>query len=68
LTTRNAGVDSWIAFEFENQDEADHNIVSAEAAFSEVVLAGSQYRRPMLAGLVKVSWSSLEGGPHEFEV
>lgn len=31
-----------ITFEFENQDEADHNIVSAEAAFSEVVLAGSQ--------------------------
>jgi plastocyanin len=33
-----------ITFEFENQDEADHNIVSAEAAFSEVVLAGSQRR------------------------
>ncbi len=31
-----------ITFEFENQDEADHNIVSAEAGFSEVVLAGSQ--------------------------
>src|SRR5207244_2636934 len=33
-----------ITFEFENQDEADHNIVSQEAAFSEVVLAGSQRR------------------------
>ena len=31
-----------ITFEFENQDEADHNIVSAEAAFNEVVLSGSQ--------------------------
>jgi len=33
-----------ITFEFDNQDDADHNIVSAEAAFSEVVLAGSQRR------------------------
>ena len=31
-----------ITFEFENQDEADHNIVSAEATFGEVVLSGSQ--------------------------
>ncbi len=31
-----------VTFEFENQDEADHNIVSKEAAFQEVVLGGSQ--------------------------
>src|SRR5437867_3764085 len=31
-----------IVFEFENRDEADHNIVSKEAAFQEVVLGGSQ--------------------------
>ena len=33
-----------ITFEFENQDDVDHNIVSAEAAFSEVVLTGNQRR------------------------
>ena len=31
-----------VVFEFENRDEADHNIVSREAAFQEVVLGGSQ--------------------------
>lgn len=31
-----------IVFEFENQDDVDHNIVSMEAAFSEVILVGSQ--------------------------
>ncbi len=30
-----------VVFEFENRDEADHNIVSKEAAFQEVVLGGS---------------------------
>lgn len=33
-----------ITFDLENQDEADHNLVSTEAGFSEVVLAGSQRR------------------------
>jgi DNA-binding beta-propeller fold protein YncE len=31
-----------ITFEVENQDDVDHNLVSAEAGFSEVVLSGSQ--------------------------
>ena len=31
-----------VIFEFENRDEADHNIVSKDAAFQEVVLGGSQ--------------------------
>lgn len=31
-----------ITFEFDNQDPVDHNIVSKEAAFSEVVLGGGQ--------------------------
>lgn len=33
-----------MTFEFENQDDVDHNIVSNEAAFSEVILGGSQRR------------------------
>jgi DNA-binding beta-propeller fold protein YncE len=31
-----------ITFEFENRDEVDHNVVSKEAAFQEVILGGSQ--------------------------
>ena len=33
-----------ITFELENQDDVDHNFVSAEARLSEVVLAGNQRR------------------------
>ena len=48
-----------ITFEFENQDEADHNIVSTEAAFSEVVLTASQrqtveWTAPARAGTYKL--------------
>jgi len=47
-----------VTFEFENQDEADHNIVSKEAAFQEVVLGGSQkktveWTAPAKAGTFK---------------
>src|SRR5437867_3985873 len=48
-----------ITFEFENQDDVDHNIVSADAAFSEVVLTGNQRRTiewtaPSRAGTYKL--------------
>jgi DNA-binding beta-propeller fold protein YncE len=33
-----------ITFELNNQDEVDHNLVSAEAGFSEIVLGGNQRR------------------------
>ena len=33
-----------ITFDVENQDDADHNLVSMEAALSEVVLGGNQRR------------------------
>jgi plastocyanin len=33
-----------VTFEFENQDEVDHNVVATEAGFGEVVLGGSQRR------------------------
>jgi DNA-binding beta-propeller fold protein YncE len=47
-----------VIFEFENRDEADHNIVSREAAFQEVVLGGSQkktveWTAPSKAGTFK---------------
>ena len=47
-----------VTFEFENQDEADHNIVSKEGAFQEVILGGSQkktvdWTAPSKAGTFK---------------
>lgn len=33
-----------VLFEFENQDEVDHNVVAADVGFSEVMLGGSQRR------------------------
>ena len=47
-----------VTFEFENQDEADHNIISKEAAFQEVILGGSQkktveWTAPAKAGTFK---------------
>jgi DNA-binding beta-propeller fold protein YncE len=33
-----------VTFEFENRDDADHNVISQEAGFQEVVLGGSQKR------------------------
>jgi len=48
-----------ITFEFENKDDVDHNIVSQDAAFREVVLGGSQKRTvewtaPSKAGTYKL--------------
>jgi len=47
-----------VTFEFENKDEVDHNIVSQEGAFREVILGGSQkktveWTAPSKAGTFK---------------
>jgi len=56
--TLNVTAGQRITFEFQNQDDVDHNIVSVDAAFSEVVLGGSQkktaeWTAPTKAGTFK---------------
>jgi plastocyanin len=56
--TLNVTAGQRITFEFQNQDDVDHNIVSVDAAFSEVVLGGSQrktaaWTAPSKAGAFK---------------